>query len=91
MDDKRVGGNRGNKSVWDSRSTLSQSFSGKELVALNTFCTEQNLSQSRTVITLLNELPAFKNRIKELEESGIFDDTDSKYDAFRKKQNVKKV
>jgi len=87
MDVKRIK----EKSVWDNCSTLHHTFSGKELVALNTFCTEYNLPQSRTVIALLKKLPEYCDRIQELEESGIFDDADSKYDAFRKKQNVKKV
>ena len=86
MDGQRVSRPREKKSVWDSCSTAHVSLSGKMLVALNSIGRDNDMSQSKVVQMLLCESPTLDDTLNKLSDNGMFDKTDSRYEAFKKKQ-----
>jgi len=76
------------RSVWDSCSTSPVSLSGKMLVALSSIARDNNMSKSKVVQLLLLESQTIGETLSKLEDSGIFDETNSRYDQFKKKQEA---
>ncbi len=76
------------KSVWDSCSTAHISLSGKMLAALNTIGHNKEISQSKVVQMLLLESKTLNVALDDLSDQGLFDRMDSRYEEFRKRNEV---
>ena len=78
------------KSVWDSCSTAHLSLTAKMLAALTRIADKKGISMSKAAQMVFLESKTVNVELDELSEQGLFNAKDSKYEQFRKKQEVLK-